>query len=184
MGDVHGPGAAAGAGALPPEEQPDGRHVREGGEGAAQLPDGGTAGGHGAAAVHGMLSPSGSNHGNSVSPQELLRNFVQFGSKEYKHEFKKARDRLYKRKLRVLRTQGIMDTSAALDIPRADIEVEMLSRYTANKTVQAEMEKRDAESADTGETAETAPEQSSEGGGVMHEVRVKTETSVLEEDLY
>ena len=77
-----------------------------------------------------------------------------------------------------------MDNSAALDIPRADIEVEMLSRYTANKTVQAEMEKRDAESADTGETAETAPEPSSEGGGgVMHEVRVKTETSVLEEDL-
>ena len=131
-----------------------------------------------------MLSPSGSNHGNSVSPQELLRNFVQIGSKEYKHEFKKARDRLYKRKLRVLRTQGIMDNSAALDIPRADIEVEMLSRYTANKTVQAEMEKRDAETADTGETAETTPEQSSEGGGgVMHEVRVKTETSVLEEDL-
>ena len=179
--DVHGPGAAAGAGALPPEEQPDGRHVREGGEGAAQLPDGGTAGGHGAAAVHGMLSPSGSNHGNSVSPQELLRNFVQFGSKEYKHEFKKARDRLYKRKLRVLRTQGIMDNSAALDIPRADIEVEMLSRYTANKTVQAEMEKRDTESANT-ETAETVPEPSSEGG-VMYEVRVETETSVLLEDL-
>ena len=130
-----------------------------------------------------MLSPSGSNHGNSVSPQELLRNFVQFGSKEYKNEFKKARDRLYKRKLRVLRTQGIMDNSAALDIPRADIEVEMLSRYTANKTVQAEMEKRDAESADTGETADPAPKPSSEGGGVMHEVRVKTETSVLEEDL-
>merc|ERR1712155_258165 len=60
----------------------------------------------------------------------------------------------------------------------------MLSRYTANKTVQAEMEKRDAESADTGETADPAPEPSSEGGGgVMHEVRVKTETSVLEEDL-
>ena len=131
-----------------------------------------------------MLSPSGSNHGNSVSPQELLRNFVQIGSKEYKHEFKKARDRLYKRKLRVLRTQGIMDNSAALDIPRADIEVEMLSRYTANKTVQAEMEKRDAESADTGETADPAPAPGSEGGGgVMHEVRVKTETSVLEEDL-
>ena len=129
----------------------------------------------------GMLSPGGSDHGTSVSPQELLRNFVQFGSKEYKHEFKKARDRLYKRKLRVLRTQGIMDNSAALDIPRADIEVEMLSRYTANKTVQAEMEKRDA---DTGETADPAPAPGSEGGGgVMHEVRVKTETSVLEEDL-
>ena len=118
-----------------------------------------------------MLSPSGSNHGNSVSPQELLRNFVQFGSKEYKHEFKKARDRLYKRKLRVLRTQGIMDNSAARDIPLADIEAEMLSRYTANKTKQAETEKRDAENADTGETAETAPVPSSDGGGVMHEVR-------------
>ena len=129
----------------------------------------------------GMLSPGGSDHGTSVSPQELLRNFVQFGSKEYKHEFKKARDRLYKRKLRVLRTQGIMDNSAALDIPRADIEVEMLSRYTANKTVQAEMEKRDTESANT-ETAETVPEPSSEGG-VMYEVRVETETSVLLEDL-
>ena len=83
----------------------------------------------------------------------------------------------------MLRTQGIMDNSAALDIPRADIEVEMLSRYTANKTVQAEMEKRDADTADT-ETANPAPEPSSEGGGgVMHEVRVKTETSVLEEDL-
>ena len=58
----------------------------------------------------------------------MLRQFVHFGSKEYKHEFKKARDRLYKRKLRVLRTQGIMDNSAALDIPRADIELEMLSR--------------------------------------------------------
>ena len=154
--DVHGPGAAAGA--LPPEDQPDGRHDREGGEGAAQLPGRGAAGGHAAAAVHGMLSPSGSNHGNSVSPQELLRNFVQFGSKEYKHEFKKARDRLYQRKLRVLRTQGIMDNSAARDIPLADIEAEMLSRYTANKIVQAEMEKRDAESAATGKTAETAPE--------------------------
>ena len=51
-----------------------------------------------------------------------------------------------------------MDNSAARDIPRADIEVEMLSRYTANKIVQAEMEKRDAESAATGKTAETAPE--------------------------
>ena len=69
--------------------------------------------------------------------------------------------------------------SAALGIPRADIEVEMLSRYTANKNVQAEMEKRDSESADTGETA---PEPSSEGG-VMYEVRVETETSVLLEDL-
>ena len=178
--DVHGPGAAAGA--LPPEDQPDGRHDREGGEGAAQLPGRGAAGGHAAAAVHGMLSPSGSNHGNSVSPQELLRNFVQIGSKEYKHEFKKARDRLYKRKLRVLRTQGIMDNSAARDIPLADIEAEMLSRYTANKTVQAGMEKRDTESADTSETAETVPEPSSEGG-VMYEVRVETEDSVLLEDL-
>ena len=178
--DVHGRGAAAGA--LPPEDQPDGRHDREGGEGAAQLPGRGAAGGHAAAAVHGMLSPSGSNHGNSVSPQELLRNFVQIGSKEYKHEFKKARDRLYKRKLRVLRTQGIMDNSAARDIPLADIEAEMLSRYTANKTVQAGMEKRDTESADTSETAETVPEPSSEGG-VMYEVRVETETSVLLEDL-
>ena len=178
--DVHGPGAAAGA--LPPEDQPDGRHDREGGEGAAQLPGRGAAGGHAAAAVHGMLSPSGSNHGNSVSPQELLRNFVQIGSKEYKHEFKKARDRLYKRKLRVLRTQGIMDNSAARDIPLADIEAEMLSRYTTNKTVQAGMEKRDTESADTSETAETVPEPSSEGG-VMYEVRVETETSVLLEDL-
>ena len=130
----------------------------------------------------GMLSPGGSDHGTSVSPQELLRNFVQFGSKEYKHEFKKARDRLYKRKLRVLRTQGIMDNSAARDIPLADIEAEMLSRYTANKTVQAGMEKRDTESADTSETAETVPEPSSEGG-VMYEVRVETETSVLLEDL-
>ena len=109
-----------------------------------------------------------SDHGTSVSPQELLRNF---GSMEYKHEFKKARVRLYKRKLRVLRTQGIMDNSMALGIPRADIEVEMLSRYTANKTMQAETEKRDAENADTGETAETAPVPSSDGGGVMHEVR-------------
>ena len=85
-----------------------------------------------------MLSPGGSHNGTSVSPQELLRNFVQFGSKEYKHEFKKT----VKRKLRLLRTQ----------------EMEMLSRYTANKIVQAEMEKRDAESAATGKTAKTAPE--------------------------
>ena len=73
--------------------------------------------------------------------------------------------------------------SAALGIPRADIEVEMMSRYTANNNVKAEMEKRDSESADTGETAETAPEPSSDDGGVMHEVRVKTETSGLEKDL-
>ena len=33
--------------------------------------------------------------------------------------------------------QGIMDNSAALDIPRADIEVEMLSRYTASRNVKA-----------------------------------------------
>merc|ERR1719232_1959242 len=32
-----------------------------------------------------------------------------------------------------------MDNSAALDIPRADIEVEMLGRYTANNTVKAEI---------------------------------------------
>ena len=54
--DVHGPGAAAGAGALPPEEEPDGRHGREGGEGgegAAQLA-GGAAGEHGVAGVHGQ----------------------------------------------------------------------------------------------------------------------------------
>ena len=74
----------------------------------------------------------------NLSPGEMLRNFVQFGSKEYKHEFKKARDRLYKRKLRVLRMQGIMENSAALDIPRSDIEVEMLSRYTANRNVKTE----------------------------------------------
>jgi len=77
----------------------------------------------------------------NMSPGELLRSFVQFGSKEYKHEFKKARDRLYKRKLRVLRMQGIMDNSAALDIPRSDIEVEMLSRYTANRNVKTEENK-------------------------------------------
>ena len=74
----------------------------------------------------------------NLSPGEMLRNFVQFGCKEYKHEFKKARDRLYKRKLRVLRMQGIMENSAALDIPRSDIEVEMLSRYTANRTIKTE----------------------------------------------
>ena len=37
----------------------------------------------------------------------------------------------------MLRMQGIMDNSAALDIPRADIEVEMLSRYTARRNVKA-----------------------------------------------
>ena len=30
----------------------------------------------------------------SLSPSEMLRNYVQFGSKEYKHEFKKVRDNL------------------------------------------------------------------------------------------
>ena len=80
----------------------------------------------------------------NMSPGELLRSFVQFGSKEYKHEFKKARDRLYKRKLRVLRMKGIMDNSAALDIPRADIEVEMLSRYSANRNIKTE-EKMDSD---------------------------------------
>ena len=86
-----------------------------------------------------------------MSPGELLRSFVQFGSKEYKHEFKKARDRLYKRKLRVLRMKGIMDNTAALDIPRADIEVEMLSRYSANRNVKTD-DKPDSE------TVQEAPE--------------------------
>ena len=81
-----------------------------------------------------------------------------------------------------LHRSSTIRNSAALGIPRADIEVEMLS-YTAKKNVKAEMEKRDSESADTGETAETAPEPSSDDGGVMHEVRVKTETSGLEKDL-
>ena len=87
----------------------------------------------------------------NMSPGELLRSFVQFGSKEYKHEFKKARDRLYKRKLRVLRMKGIMDNTAALDIPRADIEVEMLSRYSANRNVKTD-DKPDSE------TVQEAPE--------------------------
>ena len=97
----------------------------------------------------------------NMSPGELLRNFVQFGSKEYKHEFKKARDRLYKRKLRVLRMKGIMDNTAALDIPRSDIEVEMLSRYSASRNVKTE-EKPE------GETVQEAPEENK---------------NVLEEDL-
>ena len=119
----------------------------------------------------GMASPNGS--GISLTPSEQLRSFVQFGSKEYKHEFKKARDRLYKRKLRVLRTQGIMDNSAALDIPRADIEVEMLGRYTANKTVKAEMEKGAGDPRSDPVSSDPP----------MHEVRVKTEISALEDDL-
>ena len=66
--DVNGLGGAAGAGSLPPEEDPDRRHGREGGEdaaqlageaagghgqeGAAQLQGGGAAGGQSTAAVH------------------------------------------------------------------------------------------------------------------------------------
>ena len=82
--------------------------------------------------------------------------------------FLQARDRLYKRKLRVLRTQGIMDNSAALDIPRADIELEMLNRYNANnKMIKTETKEQ--------EEGDTKP--------VMHEVKVKTENTMLEEDL-
>ena len=87
-----------------------------------------------------LLAGSDPEQTANMSPGELLRSFVQFGSKEYKHEFKKARDRLYKRKLRVLRMKGIMDNTAALDIPRSDIEVEMLSRYSASRNVKTEPE--------------------------------------------
>ena len=68
----------------------------------------------------------------------------------------------------MLRTQGIMDNSAALDIPRADIEIEMLSRYNANSGKMIKSERKDEE--------EGSPMK-------MHEVKVKTENPVLEEDL-
>ena len=40
---------------------------------------------------------------------------------------------MYKRKLRVLRLAGAADSSGALDIPRTDIEMEMLPRYNASR---------------------------------------------------
>ena len=72
----------------------------------------------------------GSSNTENLTPGQVLQTFVQPGSKEYKHEFKKARDRLYKRKLRVMRING---ESGTMDIPRPDIELEMLTRYTSNK---------------------------------------------------
>ena len=41
-----------------------------------------------------------------------------------------SKDRLYKRKLRIVRMNG---GTGDMEIPRADIEIEMLTRYTANK---------------------------------------------------
>merc|ERR1719427_215618 len=67
----------------------------------------------------------------TFTARQLLQTFVQSGSKEYKHEFKKARDRLYKRKLRIMRLNG--GSIGSLDIPKTDIEIEMLSRYSSNK---------------------------------------------------
>ena len=56
---------------------------------------------------------------------------------------------------------------------RADIEIEMLSRYTTNKTVKTELE-RDKDDKDP-DSKQDQPTQ--------HEVRIKTENSVLEDDL-
>ena len=61
-----------------------------------------------------------------------------------------------------------MDNSAALDIPRADIELEMLNRYNANNKM-IKTETKDQEDGDT--------------KPAMHEVKVKTENNMLEEDL-
>jgi len=83
--------------------------------------------GHPTAALDKMM---GSSNTENLTPGQILQTFVQPGSKEYKHEFKKARDRLYKRKLRVMRING---ESGTMDIPRPDIELEMLTRYTSNK---------------------------------------------------
>ena len=68
----------------------------------------------------------------NMTPSQILKTFVEIGSKEYKHEFKKARDRLYKRKMRILRTNGNIN-SIDTEIPRVDIEMEMITRYTSNK---------------------------------------------------
>ena len=73
----------------------------------------------------------GAENAQNLTPGQVLQTFVQTGSKEYKHEFKKARDRLYKRKLRIVRMNG--GGTGAMEIPRADIEIEMLTRYTSNK---------------------------------------------------
>ena len=99
-----------------------------------------------------------------------LCNLSEHNSPEYKHEFKKARDRLYKRKLRELRAKGIMSKDAAQNIPKADIEVEMLVRYKdkANKTSWAEIKKGVKKQ-------ELEPP--------MQKVRVKAVTSVLDNDL-
>ena len=61
-----------------------------------------------------------------------------------------------------------MDNSAALDIPRADIELEMLNRYNANNKM-IKTETKDQEDGDT--------------KPALHEVKVKTENNMLEEDL-
>ena len=93
----------------------------------------------------------GEGEAEQVSPAQLLAAFVQFGSREYKHEFKKARDRLYKRKLRVLRLAGAADSSGALDIPRTDIEMEMLTRYNASRV---KVEGQDGEASLDGEAGQ------------------------------
>jgi len=137
--------------------------------------------------------------GQSLTPGEMLRQFVSFGSKEYKHEFKKARDRLYKRKLRVLRTQGIMDNSAALDIPRADIELEMLSRYTANKSAELKLDRDKDDDINDADRNPQPPNCTDEDSNpevanfnfeniqksipVVQEIQVKSETTMLEDDL-
>ena len=72
------------------------------------------------------LRNSGSGPGLSWS---LLRDFVDYKSAEYKHEQKKARDRLQKRILRKLKKEGSEDRSRARNIPIADIEAEMLVQY-------------------------------------------------------
>ena len=116
----------------------------------------------------GAASTSGSSSG--LTTGEQLRHYVEHNSQEYKKEFKKARDRLYKRKLRELRNKGIMNNDAAMNIPNADIEVEMLVRYTANSTVNVKTEME----TDVKEPKTETP---------LHEVRVKVETSILSDDL-
>merc|ERR1719383_1248158 len=77
-----------------------------------------------------------------------------------------------------------MDNSAALDIPRADIELEMLSRYTANKSAEQKFDRdKDDDNIDADRIPQPPNGSDEDSNPVVQEVQIKTETSMLEDDL-
>ena len=134
---------------------------------------------------------TGTDSDLSLTARDQLRSFVSYNSAEYKHEFKKARDRLYRRKLRELKIQGTEDRSSALNIPRAEIEANMLAWFTKNKVKKtsshpesdpgaSEVKEEIGDLKLAGKVKkemvdpESTPGQASEP--TMHEVRVKIES--------